>query len=165
MAAEIANLVAHLKNLMGTVFIIGNGGSATIASHVAVDLNLAGVRAMAFNDPAMLTCLANDFGYEQVFAKQIRFYGSGGDTLIAVSSSGRSPNILNAVKVARAFGMAVFTLTGFDLDNPLRQLGDYNYYVPSSDYGTVEIAHMTMLHSVTDELKAYVTPYSHDVRR
>ena len=82
---------------------VGNGGSAGIASHLAIDFSKnGGMRAMAFNDPSALTCLGNDLGYENVFAKQIEFHGRAGDLLIAISSSGRSPNILNAVKAARA---------------------------------------------------------------
>ena len=101
---------------------------------------------------AALTCLANDFGYEHVFAKQVEYHGRAGDILIAISSSGKSANILNAVKAARGVGMTVVTFSGFDSGNPLRILGDINFYVPSSEYGFVELAHAILLHAVTDAL-------------
>ena len=133
------------------IMIIGNGGSAGIASHTAIDFSKnASLRTLAFNDSSALTCLGNDFGYEHVFAKQIEFHGRPGDVLIAISSSGRSPNILNAVAAARAAKIAVLTFSGFKPDNPLRGSGDLNFYVPAAEYGFVEIAHQTLLHAMLD---------------
>src|SRR5580700_7063402 len=100
------------------LIFVGNGGSAAIASHMATDYSKNGdVRAMALNDTAMLTCLGNDLGYERVFAKQIELYARADDLVIAISSSGRSANILNAVKAARAAKCSVATLSGFTADN------------------------------------------------
>ena len=131
--------------------IVGNGGSAAIASHTAIDLTKnAGLRAVALNDASSLTCLANDYGYDAVFAKQVEYYGQPGDTFIAISSSGKSPNILMATKAARHGRMYVATFTGFSPDNPLRQMGDLNFYVQAERYGFVEIAHQTLLHYVID---------------
>src|SRR5579863_5845981 len=80
------------------LMVIGNGGSAAIASHLATDYTKnGGIRTQAFNDGAMLTCLGNDLGYENVFAKQIEMFAQKSDLLVAISSSGRSPNILNGV--------------------------------------------------------------------
>ena len=133
------------------IMIIGNGGSAGIASHTAIDLSKnANLRTLTFNDSAALTCLGNDFGYEHVFAKQIEFHGKPDDVLIAISSSGRSANILNAVAVARTRGIRVLTFSGFKPDNPLRTSGDLNFYVPASEYGFVEIAHQSLLHAMLD---------------
>ena len=134
-------------------FVIGNGGSAAIASHVANDMNTAGIRAMALNDASALTCLSNDFGYEHVFSKQLEWHGKRGDTLIAISSSGESINIIMAVEAAIKTGMFVVTLSGFAPDNDLRSRGDLNFYVPSSSYGFVEMAHHVILHAITDELR------------
>lgn len=140
---------AHAEG--GKVIFVGNGGSATIASHMAIDYaKNGGIRAVAFNDPAFLTCLGNDLGYENVFAQSIAMLGTAGDLLVAISSSGRSANILNAVAAARAKGMPVLTLSGFGADNPLRRLGDRNVYAGSATYGMVEIAHLVYLHGVLD---------------
>ncbi len=133
------------------LMFIGNGGSAAIASHMAVDYSKnGGMRALAFNDSAFLTCLGNDFGYEQVFARQIELHANPGDLLVAISSSGQSANILNAVAAARARHCSVLTLSGFAADNPLRRLGDYNLYLPSLSYGFVEIAHLAVCHCILD---------------
>ena len=137
----------------GTVFVVGNGGSAAIASHVAVDLcKASGLRATALNDASMLTCLGNDYGYHSVFAKQLEYRAAKTDMLVAISSSGKSDNIICAIKQARKMGMAVVTFTGFDDDNDMRSLGNMNFYTPSHRYGIVELAHHTILHAVTDEL-------------
>jgi len=134
-----------------TLMFIGNGGSAGIASHMAIDYaKNGGLRALAFNDGAALTCLGNDLGYDQVFARQVAMHGRAGDVLVAISSSGRSPNILNAVAAARAVGCWVLTLSGFAADNPLFRLGDVNLYTPSAQYGFVEITHLSLLHAILD---------------
>lgn len=132
-------------------FFIGNGGSAAIASHMAADwLKAAGVAAMSFNDPAQITCIANDCGYEQVFVKPLLLHGRPGDLLFAISSSGRSRSITYAVEAALTIGMRVVTLSGFDPDNALRNLGDVNFHVPSDRYGIVEVAHHAICHSILD---------------
>jgi D-sedoheptulose 7-phosphate isomerase len=133
------------------LLFVGNGGSAGICSHMAIDYSKnGGMRATAFNDGAALTCLANDLGYEQVFAKQIELHARAGDVLVAISSSGRSVNILNAADEARRGGCQVYTLSGFDPDNPLRTKGDLNIFVASHEYGFVEVGHLMLLHAVLD---------------
>jgi D-sedoheptulose 7-phosphate isomerase len=133
------------------LIFVGNGGSSSIASHMATDYSKNGdVRAMALNDTAMLTCLGNDLGYDRVFAKQIELYARADDLVIAISSSGRSANILNAVKAARSAECAVVTFSGFTADNPLRRLGDVNFYIASDRYGFVEIGHLTICHAILD---------------
>jgi D-sedoheptulose 7-phosphate isomerase len=133
------------------LMFIGNGGSAGICSHMATDYSKAGnLRALAFNDGAMLTCLGNDLGYEQVFARQIEMHGADGDMLMAISSGGRSENILEGVAAARRRGCRVVTLSGFDADNPLRRLGDINFHLASDQYGTVEIGHLAICHAILD---------------
>jgi len=135
----------------GKLIFIGNGGSAAIASHMATDYSKnGGLRSMAMNDGAMLTCLSNDLGYENVFAKQIELFAKPGDLLIAISSSGKSPNILKAVAQGRASGCAVVTLSGFGADNPLRRLGDTNFYLASDQYGYVELGHLAICHAILD---------------
>jgi D-sedoheptulose 7-phosphate isomerase len=133
------------------LIFVGNGGSAAIASHMATDYSKnGGVRSLALNDSSMLTCLGNDLGYDQVFAKQIELHGRAGDLVIAISSSGRSANILNAVKRARDAKCKIVTLSGFSGDNPLRKLGDLNFFIASDRYGFVEISHLTICHAVLD---------------
>jgi D-sedoheptulose 7-phosphate isomerase len=135
----------------GKLMFIGNGGSAGLASHMAIDFTKNGqMPAMCFNDGAALTCMGNDFGYEEVFARQLHFHAHKGDVLFAISSSGASENILRAVAVARDRGCVVITMSGFKADNPLRALGDVNFYLGLSEYGMVEVAHTAMIHAVVD---------------
>lgn len=144
--------LAHAAHDRGNkIMFIGNGGSAGITSHVAVDYSKNGkLRSVAFNDGAMLTCLGNDLGYENVFATQIDWHGRDGDLLVAISSSGRSANILKAVAVARAKGCRVVTLSGFSDENPLRRTGDVNVFIRSHQYGFVEVAHLALIHAILD---------------
>lgn len=153
--AEAVNQVmalARRTHAAGNKLIfVGNGGSAAISSHMATDYSKNGdVRAMALNDTSMLTCLGNDLGYERIFAKQIELYARADDLVIAISSSGRSANILNGVKAARAAKCAIVTFSGFTPDNPLRRLGDLNFYINSDRYGFVEIGHLTICHAILD---------------
>ena len=143
-------IIGMSKNNRKLIFI-GNGASASIASHMATDFwKNANIRAMAFNDVPGLTCISNDFGYEHVFEKPIVMFSDPGDVLIAISSSGESENILRAAKAAKANGLTVITLSGFSAENPLRSLGDINFYVPSDAYGHVEVLHHAICHFLVD---------------
>jgi D-sedoheptulose 7-phosphate isomerase len=147
--AFISN-VKDFRTSQNKLIFIGNGGSAAIASHMAIDYSKAGgINAVALNDPAALTCLANDYGYEQVFSKQLYYQYRDGDILVAISSSGQSENILKAVYYLKPFA-TIFTFSGFKPDNPLRQMGHLNFYVPSDSYGFVEISHLILLHAILD---------------
>lgn len=135
------------------VIIAGNGGSAAIASHIAVDLTKSsGIRAVSFNEAQLITCLANDFGYEHWVEKSLQFYANAGDAAVLISSSGRSPNILNGVAEARRLGLTVITLSGFDDRNPLRRMGDENLWVDSGVYNVVEMTHQAWLMAIVDRL-------------
>lgn len=137
------------------VFVIGNGGSASVASHVVNDLvNVGQLRSFVLHDASLLTCMANDYGYAHAYATMIERVAVAGDILIAISSSGRSANILNAVTALRARGGFAITLSGFSSDNPLRRAGQLNFWVDSADYGVVEIAHQFILHTICDALPA-----------
>jgi len=137
----------NTKRERSTIFLIGNGASASIASHVATDLAKNGhLRTMVLNDPSLLTAVGNDIGFSEVFAEPLRRLGDEKDLLVAISSSGRSPNILNAINTGRTIGMAVITFSAMHPDNPLRQLGDLNFYVPAKTYGHAESSHATLLH-------------------
>ena len=148
-----AELFEKMRIRRKTIFFIGNGGSAGIAMHMTTDFLKNGrIRTHSMHDPATLTCLGNDYGYEHVFSKQLEIVAGEGDLLVAISSSGNSPNIINAVNVAREKGCHVITLSGFKPDNRLRQLGDINIYVPSEEYGIVESIHNMILQQIVDEI-------------
>lgn len=133
------------------VMLIGNGGSAAIVSHIQNDLCKAlGVRAIVFNETPLLTALSNDEGYGRVFEQPIALWSDPNDLVIAVSSSGASENIVRAVAAARARQSTIVTLSGFKPDNPLRQMGDINFFVPANAYGNVEVVHMALLHFFVD---------------
>lgn len=135
------------------IMFIGNGGSASISSHMATDfLKNGNMRALTFNDSALLTCLGNDYGYKHVFEKPIDMMAAQDDVLIAISSSGRSENILRGVEAARSKGCFIITLSGFDSDNPLSTRGNMNFYVPSKSYGHVEIIHHSICHCLLDSI-------------
>src|SRR4051812_27842814 len=135
----------------GRVIFIGNGGSAGIAAHLAIDLSKnASVPAICFSDASMITCLANDYGFEHWLSHAVRLHARAGDCLVAISSSGRSKNIINAVAKARGVGLDVITLSGMTVDNPLRELGDINYWVDSRSYNIVETAHQFWMMAAID---------------
>jgi len=135
------------------VIFIGNGGSAAIASHQAVDYwKNGGMRAIAFNDSSLLTCISNDYGYQYVFEKPIERFADSGDVLLAISSSGKSENILRGCRAALALGCDLVTMSGFKPDNPLRSIGHVNFYAASSSYGHVEIAHLALCHCIVDTI-------------
>lgn len=137
------------------LFFVGNGGSAGIAVHMTADFLKNGrMRAVDLYGAATLTCLGNDYGYEYVFSKQIELLADAGDVLIAISSSGNSPNILRAADATREAGGTVITFTGFAVDNCLRATGDRNLYVPSMEYGIVESIHNMILQQTIDAIMA-----------
>lgn len=144
-------MLASTKERGGIVYVIGNGGSSGIASHFHADLCKAlKVPSQTFYDPNLMTCLANDYGYEHVFSHPLGLMASEKDMLVAISSSGQSPNIVEAAKIARAKGTTVFTLSGFASNNPLRALGHLNCYLPATEYGLVEMGHFFVLHTIID---------------
>ena len=148
---DICSIVIE-KRRQHHLYVVGNGGSAAIAAHVAIDFrNVAKFSAFTLHEPSTLTCLANDYGYENSFSLAVQTSGREGDVLIAISSSGNSPNIINAVKAAKDRNMMVITFTGFGNDNAIRGLGDLNFWVNSNDYGVVENTHQFLLHCVSDE--------------
>ena len=152
---EAIKLIVDQANKRKKIIFIGNGGSAAIASHQSVDYwKNGGMRAIAFNDTSLLTCIGNDYGYPFVFEKPIEMFADPGDVLVAISSSGKSENITNGSKMAKKKGLTVITMSGFKPDNPLRALGDINFYVPAPTgaYGFVEIAHLTVCHTIVDAI-------------
>ena len=135
------------------IIFIGNGGSAAISSHMAIDFwKNGGIKAISFNDGPQLTCLGNDFGYKYVFEKPIEMFADKGDILMAISSSGKSENILLGVQAAKQKDCKIITLSGFDDNNPLSLSGEINFYVPSKSYGPVEVIHHSICHCIIDTI-------------
>lgn len=133
--------------------LAGNGGSAAIASHCAVDFTkTAGIRSVNFNEADLITCLANDFGYEHWLQKALEFYADDGDLVVLISSSGKSPNMVRAAEGAISQGLRVVTFTGFANDNPLKMRGHLNFWVDSQTYNIVEMTHHIWLLAVCDML-------------
>lgn len=148
----VSLITACAKN-NGKLMFIGNGASASISSHMAADFWKNGkIRATAFNDAALLTCVSNDFGYAKVFEKPIQMFANPGDILVAISSSGKSENIIRAARMARTKDCSIITLSGFNKRNLLSSLGDINFYVPSSSYGQVEVVHHSICHCILDTI-------------
>ena len=148
---EIHKLLVDVQKRERNLYIIGNGGSAAIASHAVIDfMNVGKISAHTLHDPSTLTCMSNDYGYENAFSKILNITLKKEDLLIVISSSGKSKNMTNAVKAAKKNGTTVITLSGFDSKNTLRTLGDINIWINSRDYGMVEIAHQFILHNLAD---------------
>jgi len=144
-----ANLI---KETSGKLMMIGNGGSNAIASHMAEDYTNNYKTALCCSDTAMLSCFANDYGWDQAYQIWLQHFSSPGDSIILISSSGASQNILNCANWAREHNYPLITLSGFKADNPLRQQGDVAFYVASSSYKDVEIMHLTLLHTILETL-------------
>jgi D-sedoheptulose 7-phosphate isomerase len=146
----------------GRVYSIGNGGSAAVADHLCCDWTkgthapghpVIHSQSMTAN-MALYSAVANDFGFEQVFAHQIELIGRPGDLLVAISSSGNSPNILNAVEAARARGMASIGLCGF-AGGALKDAADVTLHVDIANYGIVEDAHQALMHVLAQFIAAH----------
>lgn len=137
----------------GKLLFAGNGGSASIASHAATDFTKQSrVRSVSFNDHNLLTAFANDYGQDHWMAQCIDAYAEPRDAVVLISSSGCSPNVLNAVNLAKHKGLTVITFTGFDPENPLRKLGDVNFWADSHHYSIVEGLHSAWTFCVADSL-------------
>jgi D-sedoheptulose 7-phosphate isomerase len=147
-------MLAKLRDRSGNLFLIGNGGSAGVVSHILTDfINVNKLNARTLHEPTLLSCMSNDYGYENSFSEPLSTLAREKDLLIAVSSSGRSANIRNAVKSIKEVGGYAITLSGFGQDNPLRSMGDLNVWLDSNNYGLVEIGHLFYLHYLSGRLK------------
>ena len=155
---ELSNSISFLNskikeivNQNHKIVMIGNGGSAGICGHQVIDYwKNGGIKSINFNDSSLLTCISNDFSFEEVFSKPLEMFLEKNDILYCFSSSGNSSNIINAAKIAREIGAFVVTFSGFESDNKLRNLGDLNFYVKSNSYGIVEISHLYLSHLILD---------------
>lgn len=148
---RLSGWIASCRSDRRRVYFIGNGASASMASHFSTDLaKMAGVPTEVFTDCALITATGNDFGYEQSFAYPLGQRMVAGEILIAISSSGNSPNIVEAVRLARSGSVRTVTVTAMAGDNTLRGLGDLNFYIPAKTYGTAESGHAAILHHIID---------------
>jgi len=148
---SLKELLIETKNKSKKVIVAGNGGSAAMASHVAVDFTKqAKIKTINFNEPDLITCFANDYGYEHWVEKAVEFYGDNGDMLILISSSGNSENMVNAAKKAKSIGIYVVTFTGFNQQNALKNEGELNFWLDSKAYNVVENTHQIWLLMVCD---------------
>lgn len=139
------------KKAKTQIYFIGNGGSSAIASHMTADyMKNGGMKTYSLYDNAVTTCMGNDYGYEYIFSRPMEFLAGDGDLLVAISSSGNSSNIINAIDVAKEKGAFVMTFTGFKPDNRIKNTGDINVYVPCEKYGIVESIHNLILQQVVD---------------
>jgi len=152
MTSEVASIIASAFNEGGKLIIFGNGGSSTDASHIAAEFvgrfmrERPGLPAIALNtDMAVLTALSNDYGYEEVFSRQLKALASEGDVVIAISTSGNSPNVLKAVEAAKRKKLRVFALTGAD-GGKLATRVQYTFKVPSKVTARVQETHITLGH-------------------
>lgn len=154
--SEVTNQISdaiHLLKNKKRIFFIGNGGSNSICSHMMEDYGkIAGYKTYTFSDASLITCYANDFGYENAMAEWIKLHIESEDVLIAISSSGNSKNIINGVNQAKSVGCDVIALSGFKSNNILNTLGNINFYLPIDNYGIVECYHQVILHVILDEL-------------
>jgi D-sedoheptulose 7-phosphate isomerase len=149
---KVKKILLLKKKNKKNVFIAGNGGSASIASHFSVDLTKnAKVKCTNFNESNLITCFANDFGYENWLAKALKFYAKKNDGLILISSSGSSQNMINAAKVAKNIGIEpIITFTGNKKNNSLSRHADINFWVDSKAYNYIENIHQIWLLSLVD---------------
>lgn len=151
--------INQVRKTGGTVYIVGNGGSASTASHFATDIGIGSlnranpVRSVSLCDnTAAITAIANDLDYSSIFAQQLKLLGKQGDLLIVISASGNSDNLIKAVEVASELGMESHSLTGFDGGKLKHLTLGRNIHVetPKGAYGLVEDAHLAICHVITE---------------
>ncbi|MBF0118509.1 MAG: SIS domain-containing protein [Desulfobacterales bacterium] len=142
-----------IKDNRKSVYLVGNGASASMASHMAADLGKnGGVSTEVFTDMSLITAIANDISYDEVFAEPLKRKMVEGDMLVAISSSGNSPNVVKACSAAKALKGIVITISALRNDNKIRQMGDLNFYVPCTTYGMAESCHAAILHFWIDKM-------------
>tara|TARA_B100000131_G_C17809671_1_gene489125 strand:- start:27 stop:629 length:603 start_codon:yes stop_codon:yes gene_type:complete len=135
----------------GKIIFVGNGASASLASHAATDLTKQGkIKSIAFNDHNLITALSNDYGYEKWVEKALSFYSSPKDMLVLISVSGESPNLINALNYAKKNSLITLSITGSSKENTLRTSTDYSLWVDSKSYNVVESIHTIWVTLIID---------------
>lgn len=144
-------IILKLNKSGGKLIFAGNGASASIASHAALDFTKQGkITAVSFNEPSFITAFANDFGYENWIQKALEFHSNQNDALILISSSGTSKNVINAAAYAEENDIRLITFTGFSKNNDLKQKGELNFWVDSKAYNIIEGVHQIWLMCICD---------------
>jgi D-sedoheptulose 7-phosphate isomerase len=160
----LVDLLLNARESGHTVLVVGNGGSAATASHMATDLGVGsqrfgcGIRTVSLVDnSAVVTATGNDIGFHDVYAAQVRLLGQPGDILVAISASGDSPNLLQAASEAKRQGLTVVAITGFT-GGKLSGMADLSIHVQTAqgDYGPAEDVHLVINHMVTELLRLRV---------
>ena len=147
-------LCKQIKKNKKKIVIVGNGGSAAIASHFSVDMTkVGGIRCINFNESDLLTCFSNDYGYENWVVNALKFYADRGDMVILISSSGKSKNIVNAAKYTKNNGLKLITFSGFSKNNSINKIGHINFHVHSKNYNHIENIHQFLLLTAVDFVK------------
>ena len=155
--ARLTELTFRVHSEGASIYFLGNGASASMASHFAADMaKNGGVRTMVFTDLSLLTAVANDLSYEDVYAEPLRWHMKRKDMVVAISSSGNSPNIIRAVVQAKRLGGTVITISAMSEDNAIRKLGDLNFHVAAKTYGLAETAHAAILHFWMDLVESKI---------
>lgn len=166
---DMADLIYRAWEREKFVFIFGNGGSGTTATHMSEDLGKSSLRQEHLQDETKkrlkvmsltdnlgwILALGNDVGYDQIFVQQLMNYGSAGDLVLAISGSGNSPNVLKAVDWANRHGLTTFGLTGYSGGN-LRHMANSGLHVPLDDMGMVESIHLGVFHWVLNDVFARI---------
>jgi D-sedoheptulose 7-phosphate isomerase len=151
----LVSWINQLRKSRNTLYFIGNGASASMASHYSADMAKNGnLHTQVFSDLSLITAISNDIGFEEVFSIPLQRRASSGDILVAISSSGESPNITRAAHAAQKLDVKVVTLSAMEPSNHLRRLGDLNFYIPARTYGHAETGHAAILHHLMDIVEA-----------
>ena len=151
---KMAEMMETVRATGNKIIVAGNGGSAAMASHVAVDFTKqTGIRTLTINDVSLVTCFANDFGYEHWLSKAVQRFTEAGDLVVMISCSGTSPNITNAAHAAKEKGCQLVTLTGFEEHNPVSLHADLRFWINSRAYNIIECVHQIWLLAVCDLIK------------
>lgn len=150
---KFINLLKKIKKNKKKVVFAGNGGSAAMASHVSVDFSkVCKIRSINFNEADLITCYSNDYGYQNWITEALKSYADKDDLVVLISSSGRSPNIVNAAKYCNKNKIKLVTFTGFKKDNPLKKLGRLNFWMNSNEYNIIEMTHHIWILMAVDYL-------------
>ncbi|WP_428079422.1 SIS domain-containing protein [Candidatus Pelagibacter sp.] len=151
---DVCEKIKKLKKT-NKILIFGNGGSAPIASHFSLDLsNNTKIKCLNFNDPGLITCFSNDYGYENWVDRCIKIFSLPGDLIIFISSSGNSLNMTKAAKNAKkSNNLGIVTFTGFSKNNKLKKIGHLNLWVDSNNYNYIENIHQIWLLAIVDTIK------------
>lgn len=157
---EVKRSLLSCANNNKTIFVCGNGGSSAISEHLSCD-HMKGIRTdtevhtkviSLTSNVSLLTAIANDFGYEYVFSKQLEWYGSENCVLFVISSSGNSKNVVTAIKTAKELNIKTISFVGFD-GGECKKLSDICIHVNSNNYGIVEDCHQILMHSLAQDIR------------